>query len=779
MVLSWQSCTDHIYVVQSESSLTPTSSWADVAWMFGTDQQTSWMDTNAVGLAQEFYQVVRANPNTLNNGIPYGWAVSYGLDPFDPNLPWEDLTGDEQDNYFAYIAGTDPTNSSNYFHIVNILIVGSDVRVYFTSVSDRYYNLLRSEDPFGTYSNVVQNIPGNGGIQWAKDIGAASLGYYTYYEVSVFSTNLPPITGGDGIPDLWREQYFGHPTGLAADFSRATDNADGDCFNNWQEYQNGTDPTNSDPVVSVSGGTTICPGQTLTFSASTIPGATYSWTGPNGFSSTNQNPSSIYDVTTNYTGTYCVSATSSNCVSTNCISVTVYPPPTATVSGSTTVCPGVSASIHLTLTGTSPWTVTWSDGLITNYTVSSSGRTVTPSSTTNFTITALSDAICSGGTFSGSATVTVNTNGPTSSVVVSNEVLVVYNSNKNFPDSLTCANYYINNRPGFSDANVLGCNCTTTGTNGFESITTDNLTNQIINPIINFIQSNPTKSIHYVVLMYGMPSRVSDGPITYSPSGSFGLASVQHHISRCMSNAVYTSGQYYDESSTTCPFVTTNYPGTTCLVTALNMGTLTDCTAYIDKVASMYRSNVIISAKEAGYTNTNYYLDDTFDVSQDGGLAVGFKNQILAENLSTNVTYTSNTIIAAGSSVRGYAGWGVHNLVFANTYAVDGSVVWSGSSTWWIIETFESYNGTRDCGVSEGQPQGCVARWFASNAWGGANYTNTPVGAVSNVEEPYVPGLNGPTYMSLWEEGFLFSECAWASKNTPCFQAIGDPLVKQ
>jgi hypothetical protein len=90
MVLQWQSCPDHVYVVQKESSLTPTSSWTDVAWMLGANGTTSWDDTNIVGQAQGFYQVVRANPNTLNDGIPYGWAVTYGFDPFDPNLAWED-----------------------------------------------------------------------------------------------------------------------------------------------------------------------------------------------------------------------------------------------------------------------------------------------------------------------------------------------------------------------------------------------------------------------------------------------------------------------------------------------------------------------------------------------------------------------------------------------------------------------------------------------------------------------------------------------------------------
>jgi hypothetical protein len=358
------------------------------------------------------------------------------------------------------------------------------------------------------------------------------------------------------------------------------------------------------------------------------------------------------------------------------------------------------------------------------------------------------------------------TNSPTYSVTVSNEVLVIYNSN--LTDSSNCANYYINNRPGFSNANVLACSCTTTGTDGFETITTANLTNQIINPIINFMQSNPTKSIHYVVLMYGMPSRVDDTNCNLTTPTP---PSVQYHISRCLSDAGYTSGPYYEGSI--CPFVATNYLGTTCLVTALNMATLADCTAYIDKVTSMYTSNVIISAKERGYGDNTYFFDDT----TSNNTAVTFQSAVLSANPTADVNYSYSSVITNGSSVKGYVGWGVHNGVWSGdpSYAVDGSVVWSGSSNkWWIIETFESFNGQRCC-----LTQGCVKRWFASGAWGGTNYVNTPVGAVSYVQEPSLPGVNGPTYMSLWEQGFLFSECAWASNITPCFQAIGDPLVKR
>ena len=52
-------------------------------------------------------------------------------------------------------------------------------------------------------------------------------------------------TDKDGMPDRWMTNYFGHTNGLAADQSRAQDDADGDGMTNLQEYQAGTNPTNA------------------------------------------------------------------------------------------------------------------------------------------------------------------------------------------------------------------------------------------------------------------------------------------------------------------------------------------------------------------------------------------------------------------------------------------------------------------------------------------------------------------------------------------------------
>ena len=59
-----------------------------------------------------------------------------------------------------------------------------------------------------------------------------------------FTLTLIADSDGDGVPDAWSQQYFGHPTGQAGDLSRAGDDFDHDGMSNGAEYIAGTDPTN-------------------------------------------------------------------------------------------------------------------------------------------------------------------------------------------------------------------------------------------------------------------------------------------------------------------------------------------------------------------------------------------------------------------------------------------------------------------------------------------------------------------------------------------------------
>ncbi len=68
------------------------------------------------------------------------------------------------------------------------------------------------------------------------------------------------------------------------------------------------------PAPAVSSTNPLCAGGTLQLTASSFPGATYSWTGPNGFTSSAQNPS-IPNVTAAVSGTYSVTYTAGGCAS--------------------------------------------------------------------------------------------------------------------------------------------------------------------------------------------------------------------------------------------------------------------------------------------------------------------------------------------------------------------------------------------------------------------------------------------------------------------------------
>ena len=166
---------------------------------------------------------------------------------------------------------------------------------------------------------------------------------------------------------------------------------------------------NAPAITSVSSSGTGCSGSTLSLTATaTGSHGTYSWTGPNGFSSSSQNPA-ITNVTTSAAGIY--SLTISNvCGSASAtVATTVKSSPTATISasGNETFCSGGS----VTLTAASGTSYSWSNGATTQAinTTSTGNYSVTVTGSNGCTATSTPTAIVVNATVTPSVTVITNT----------------------------------------------------------------------------------------------------------------------------------------------------------------------------------------------------------------------------------------------------------------------------------------------------------------------------------------------------------------------------------
>jgi len=119
-----------------------------------------------------------------------------------------------------------------------------------------------------------------------------------------------------------------------------------------------TDPS-SPAAPTVGSNSPVCVGGTINLFVNTIAGATYSWTGPNGFTSSQQNPS-ISNADSSMAGVYEIVANISGCNSAvGSTTVTINPIPDAPVlSSNSPICEGdtLQLSAQSSLGGTYSWT---------------------------------------------------------------------------------------------------------------------------------------------------------------------------------------------------------------------------------------------------------------------------------------------------------------------------------------------------------------------------------------------------------------------------------------
>ena len=184
-------------------------------------------------------------------------------------------------NYFVAVSALDTTGNesplSSAIQVTTALVApapptaisarfgtdGTNFFMWALSEDDGYndrdvirYDILRAVLPGGSYGKVGEVAAGIG-IYSETNLTVAPTQYVRYAVVTVASNSLTSAQAlanrlmpdgvtidndGDGIPDWWMTQHFGHPTGEASDHSLAQDNPAGDGLSNLQKYLLGRNP---------------------------------------------------------------------------------------------------------------------------------------------------------------------------------------------------------------------------------------------------------------------------------------------------------------------------------------------------------------------------------------------------------------------------------------------------------------------------------------------------------------------------------------------------------
>jgi Tol biopolymer transport system component len=210
-----------------------------------------------------------------------------------PIMKWSSAGWSADGRYFTFVAQTNTASgtnvylcdiqtgamtvvSSNYASIVNngdndadLPVISSDgrfvvYRSYATGIvpgdTSPAPNIYRYDRYIGTNSILTAGQTGLSPVLWdsgpvissdGRTVAFLSLGSGLFSpdlnrgpDAFTYATDIgvPLDTDGDGIPDSWMIQYFGHPTGLASDNTLAQDSFSDDGISNLQKYLSGMNP---------------------------------------------------------------------------------------------------------------------------------------------------------------------------------------------------------------------------------------------------------------------------------------------------------------------------------------------------------------------------------------------------------------------------------------------------------------------------------------------------------------------------------------------------------
>ncbi|MFY7884135.1 MAG: PKD domain-containing protein, partial [Dolichospermum sp.] len=253
--------------------------------------------------------------------------------------------------------------------------------------------------------------------------------------------------------------------------------------------------------------------------------------------------------------------------------VTVNPQPTATISGSGTICLGNTFVINATLNGTAPFSFTYTDG-IKNYFVSGVntnlyGLSVSPTQTSTYRIVSMSDALCSASTAqlaSTSSIVTVDTTRFTKQP--SNIVACIGNTITFAPTVNT--NTSVNYQWQKNGVNIIGANATSLTLSNISSIDSGTYRLVVMLPcgsiyssnavlVVNAPASAPifTSSVKYCQFDSSKPLVASGNILNWYTTATGGLAS---QVAPIPSTSIVGTQQYWVSNNTILNCESPRYP---------------------------------------------------------------------------------------------------------------------------------------------------------------------------------------------------------------------------
>jgi gliding motility-associated-like protein len=192
------------------------------------------------------------------------------------------------------------------------------------------------------------------------------------------------------------------------------------------------------PIPVIGSNAPICANNNLNLTGA--GGTTYSWFGPNGFSSLLQNPS-ITNASTLATGVYTLTASSNGCSVSTTSLLTINPLPTPTLTSNSPVCNGLS----LNLNGSGGNTYSWSGPAA--FTSTLQNPVINPAAPGNSGIYTLTAITVNGCTATTTSSITIN---PTPTISITGATVCLNTTINLFANSLAGSTYTWSGPLGFS-----------------------------------------------------------------------------------------------------------------------------------------------------------------------------------------------------------------------------------------------------------------------------------------------------------------------------------------